>query len=354
MMLHAVIVIPCRNEEQRLAKTCASLGFGVAGKAPPVTTLILVDNGSTDSTPKIANDIRDASPNDAVLLASEKEIGYVPPRHRGCLVARELAQRIGIKETSVLVLQADADTHYSPGYVDNMRTVAVDQNGMMLQACTSYREDFQSARPAYLQLCSEVDAEFETLFTDNSDDVIIDDKACGYYLSDYFLWGGHVREYTTHGEEVHSETTRLYIRSQKRGAVKVFVDAAETEHSARHLVDHPIVDFVTAGFPRERSWIEYLKEKFAEIDNFDSLVPDGRHPLLSIASALRKRHVLGIFGALPLHVARVSGRHSGLEDDQWVKSISLPIRSPGTLEQPALLIQDAFESLDIGLPTIDP
>src|SRR3546814_5724652 len=86
--MHVAIVIPCLNEQDSLASTCASLGFCGSDVQPPVdTSLILVDNGSADQTATVMGEIQRAAP-DRVILANESERGYVPPRHRGALVAR--------------------------------------------------------------------------------------------------------------------------------------------------------------------------------------------------------------------------------------------------------------------------
>src|SRR3546814_15415590 len=116
--MHVAIVIPCLNEQDSLASTCASLGFCGSDVQPPVdTSLILVDNGSADQTATVMGEIQRAAP-DRVILANESERGYVPPRHRGALVAFEQANQNGHSLRDVLVLPADADTRYGPASVD--------------------------------------------------------------------------------------------------------------------------------------------------------------------------------------------------------------------------------------------
>src|SRR6267378_1266299 len=109
-----VLVMPCLNEEQNLEATCASLGFGSGTKSlPQGTVLIIMDNGSSDSTLSIAEKIKRSSKPDAVLVGQELERGYVPVRHRGNLIADELARSARLPADTVLILQVDADCHYS-------------------------------------------------------------------------------------------------------------------------------------------------------------------------------------------------------------------------------------------------
>jgi glycosyltransferase involved in cell wall biosynthesis len=119
--LFASIVIACLNEESRLAATCRSLGFGDGLQPATNATLILVDNGSTDGTRAVAKVIQSLAPAGSVVVAEEPERGHVPPRHRGNIVATELAQRRGFAQADTLLVQADADTTYSDGYLEALR-----------------------------------------------------------------------------------------------------------------------------------------------------------------------------------------------------------------------------------------
>ena len=86
--MRVFIVIPCLNEAAELEASCASLGFGLGAETRPAeTTLILVDNGSTDKTPEIMKQIQHSSYEGAVLVAHEGERGFVPPRRDGNLRA---------------------------------------------------------------------------------------------------------------------------------------------------------------------------------------------------------------------------------------------------------------------------
>jgi glycosyltransferase involved in cell wall biosynthesis len=66
------VVMPCLNEQDGLAASCRSLGFGSAQLPPERCLLVLVDNGSTDSTLDICEGLR-------------SEIGEVTQASTGCL-----------------------------------------------------------------------------------------------------------------------------------------------------------------------------------------------------------------------------------------------------------------------------
>jgi len=254
--IHAALIIPCLNEEETLADTCASLGFGLGKNSNPTGALLfLVDNGSTDSTLQIAERIKSDSEANTVFIGHEPERGFVPPRHRGNLMAEQFASSMKWKLEDVLILQADADTHYTPGYVASMRAAAESCGpNMMVEACVTYPPAFKAEYPEYMNICDEVDAEFERLFArDLSDDDLVDDKVSGYRLSDYFNWGGLRREYTAGGEEIHAETARLYMKARAKGARRVRADDAQAFHSARKVIEEPALHMATAGFPREVS-----------------------------------------------------------------------------------------------------
>ena len=52
--------------------------------------LVLVDNGSTDNTLDVADQIKAESADCSVVIGSETERGYVPARAYGVIVASEL------------------------------------------------------------------------------------------------------------------------------------------------------------------------------------------------------------------------------------------------------------------------
>lgn len=312
--MHVVIVIPCLNEQASLAATCRSLGFG-AGAAPlaAATRLVLVDNGSTDSTGVVMVDVASHSPPGTVVLAREEERGYVPPRHRGVLVAQAITVRIA-PEDDVLVLQADADTLYRTGYVDAMRRVARERPDCLVEGTTRPPQVFVDRHPGYERLAQRVDAEVAAWQVPPEHDIVIDDKVCGYRLANYFAWGGHVREFNATGDEVHAETTRLYLRAKVSGASRVLVEEAVAEPSRRKILEDPILHFATAGFPREASWRKAWDRSYAGPRGLAAFEDDVLRGALQEPIFQRKAHELILFGLLPLHVAQLTGRAEGLGD----------------------------------------
>src|ERR1700730_5512301 len=122
------VVMPCLNEQQILAHSCASLGFG-AGRTPPANSfLVIVDNDSSDGTREVAASIKAQSPPGCVIVVSEPEKGHVPARQRGTITAQMTARERGIARTNTLILQVDADTHYSENYVNEIANASAGTN----------------------------------------------------------------------------------------------------------------------------------------------------------------------------------------------------------------------------------
>jgi glycosyltransferase involved in cell wall biosynthesis len=346
--LLTAVVMPCLNEERTLEKTCRSLGFADSLERASNAKLIIVDNGSTDATLAIASDIQKNAEPGNVVIAQESERGYVPPRHRGNLVAREIASLAGISDSKVLILQADADTSYSKEYVAEMRRVAerVPHPSFMLRAMTTYPPELQSECASFLELCERIDGPFEHLLTDHPDDVIVDDKACGYRLSDYFTWGGHRREFADWGDEIHSETTRLYIRALSFGCRAALVNNAIAIHSPRRLFEHPAIEFATSGYPRDSTWLREWKQALESIDSMGCFEETSN---LALREAIRWRqiHILALFGILPLHVAHTLGKVTSLNGEEWSSRVTLPVRSVKFLrENVADMIIDSLVSAE--------
>lgn len=309
--------------------------------------MILVDNGSNDQTLGEAEAIRANSRPESVVIAHEPERGYVPPRHRGNLIAAELARKQGSLR-DFLILQADADTNYSDGYIDAMCTAAEGaSSNILFKARTSYPDDFIQQHADYIALCDKADADFEFLISDHPEDVIIDDKACGYRLSDYFRWGKHQREFLANGDEVFAETTRLYLRAKTFAADAILVDDALAQHSVRRLLEHAGLDLATSGFPREGSWTIRQSAALSEIKSISALMANTHTSIVAEALALRRRHLLGLFGILPWHVARSLGLPSRHAPETWAFDSSLPLRDAGCVQNnPGRLIEDVLDWID--------
>jgi glycosyltransferase involved in cell wall biosynthesis len=306
--MHSAIVIPCLNEENIINSTCASLGFGMGTDAAPRETfLILVDNGSHDGTSQKMEEVKSRSPAGTVVIVGEPERGYVPARHRGVLEARHVAQATGISEQDFLILQADADTQYSPDYVLEMRAAASGRRNFLLEGTSDPWSGFDQTYSGYRALSERVDAPLQSLLVKDAYDVIVGDNIAGYLLSDYFAWGGHRREFNQRGDEIFAETSRLFIRAKICGARKLKVVTAIGQHSRRKISQHPVLHFATAGFPRELSWNSVWIKIFADYDNLEVFADPALEHKLKQAIFLRQAHSLIIFGLVPEYIALLLG-----------------------------------------------
>ncbi|HEV2746372.1 MAG TPA: glycosyltransferase family A protein [Allosphingosinicella sp.] len=307
-------VIPCLNEEQYLAAAAASLGFGerAAARADEDVHLILVDNGSTDGTLTLMKAIAASSRPGTVHVVSEPERGFVPPRRRGVVLAAEMADGRGIPADRLLILQADADTVYWPDYARWMWDRLQGRRGLLLEGALRRSEDFDAKHVGYRALERLVDEGLECDAVEDADDVVVDDKACGYLLADYFSWGGQFREYDAAGSEIHAETTRLFIRAHLRhGVEKLRVNPAQATASRRRIIADPALHFATKGFPREAAWIARWRERHPHTRSVDEFARDPEHPEVREACFYRRAHEIALFELLPSLVARTAG--SGLQ-----------------------------------------
>jgi glycosyltransferase involved in cell wall biosynthesis len=306
--MHSAIVIPCLNEEHIISSTCASLGFGIGPHAAPRETfLILVDNGSNDGTSQRLQEVKSHSPAGTVVTVYEPERGYVPARHRGALEARKVAQVKGVSEEEFLILQADADTQYSPDYALEMGAAASGQRDFLLEGISDPWSGFDQTYSGYRALSEGVDAPLGSLFANDAHDVIISDFISGYLLSDYFAWGGHRREFNRQGDEIFAETSRLFIRAKMRGARRLKVANAVGQHSRRKISRQPVLHFATAGFPREVSWNLVWTKIFSDFDNLEVFSDPVHRHKLEQAIFLRQAHSLIIFGLIPEYIALLLG-----------------------------------------------
>jgi glycosyltransferase involved in cell wall biosynthesis len=323
-----VIVIPYLNEEQLLRATVESLGFGLERETD--VYLVLVDNGSIDASADIASEIRDTSPPGKVLCVSESERGYVPARDSGNRNALAWMRVAGYPPERVLILQADADTTYSPSYARvAVDAVAASETSGFFECQTAYPRTFEASHSDYFRLCADVDAEFEFLLAEEAPRVITDDKAVGYLLSDYYLWGGHRREWLTTGEEIHAESSRLLMRAMTYGSQLCPIDGAIAEHSVRRVIEEPLRDFATVGFPRERTWRPELCRTYEDSDELRAI------------AELRRKFTMALFGLLPIHVERAMG--GAVPSVLNGKLALLPKRTVSELRtSPVSFIEDAF------------
>ncbi len=299
-------VMPCLNEEALVEASAASIGFGAsASPAAADVFLVLVDNGSTDGTLDRIGGIASGSREGSVAIIEEPERGYVPPRRRGTVFVEQLAATMGEPPENWLVLQADADTTYLPGYAQWMQQFLGSRRNVLLEGAVKRDAEFDAAYPEYRMLELSVDSALETFAVPDEDEVIVDDKTCGFLLSDYLQWGGHFREYEAGGTEIHAETTRLLLRARlAHGAAKIRVNPAQAIPSRRRIREDPALHFATAGFPRENSWLQRWRARHPRLRNIADFASDPADPEVVEACFYRRAHEIALFWLLPWVVRR--------------------------------------------------
>ncbi|HTN45520.1 MAG TPA: glycosyltransferase family A protein [Flavipsychrobacter sp.] len=348
-ILAVITIIPCYNEEDNISWTCSSLGFGINdAKQNLQHLLVLIDNNSTDSTLSVLQKIKTNSIEGTVYIHIEKEQGYVPARHAGNEIARSIALSNGWNENSVLILQADADTFYSTGYIQEMARISLDVGeNVLVEACVSYESKLIRKYRRYFDLCAEVDGRLLSRYKmDTGEEIIVDDKVAGYRLSDYFFWGGHVREYFSNGNEVYAETTRLYLRAKTKGAKKVLAENAEAKHSMRKLIADTALHFATAGFPREDLFKERFKRLNLKID-INDIESSKQSSSYEILAEFRLLHVIALFIVLPLYIRHHDNINLSMNDplEQFIISL-LPAQSEEILFTPKVYFENIFNVID--------
>lgn len=349
--IYVAIVLPFLNEKDSLSTTCRSLGFGIGENgAPQHASLILIDNGSNDASPQIAQNIKENSPRGSVITDFEPEPGHVPPRRHGNLVARQLAEMNGWNESNVLVLQADADVSYSENYIELMRAAAYDAGqNTLLEGFMSYPPDFLELHQGYFELWLQAERRITHLFATDEDDCLIVDCVSGYRLADYFSWGAHQREYNPNGDEIHAETSRLYLKARANDARRFRVEDAVCWHSARKLILDPAIHFAAAGFPREKGWNELWRDNYHGPSTLPDFYIDSSHPEVLKAILLCQKHSLALFTILPLHVNVCLGKDTPLMPEKLYSflRLKLPQRSVFDLRtNPGLFFSDVFRLSD--------
>jgi hypothetical protein len=350
-IMPVAFVMPCLNEEEMVEAASCSLGFGF-GAAPAASDvyLVLVDNGSTDGTLAIMKQIADQSRKGSVAIIEEPIKGFVPPRRCGALFVKKLAHAIGAPVESWLVLQVDADTVYLPGYAQWMQSFLGTSTGVLLEGAAKRDPKFDRAHPAYHALEQEIDAPLKEAPVADEDEIVVDDKICGYLLSDYLRWGGHFREYDQNGSEVHAETTRLLLRARlEYGAVKVRVNPAQAISSRRRIKQDPVLHFATAGFPREKSWLGRWCLRFPVRRSLDVFTSNGEDAELQEARFYRGAHNIALFWLLPWLIRRArEGSVFVAPDERTARLLSLV--SYRTTEQiavaPASVLIDVLEAIE--------
>ena len=298
--MHAFVVIPCLNERLTIGITVRSVGFGASIPPPRDATLVIVDNGSTDGTLQELEKLVAAGPPGRILIGHEAEKGYVPPRRRGIDIATAACSQASIALDSALILQCDADTKYDPGYISAFSSMASTSSGNILfEGLTHPPSRFLRDHPGFVRLAESVDREIEVLGGNEKIDVIVDDKVSGFSLESYLKWGGHRREYTATGDEIHAETTRLFIRAVGQGGKRQWVPDAIATPSRRKILRNPLRQFACGGFPRSTAWWKAWNAKHKLRNDLVSFEGDAANETLCPAIAARKAHALGLFALLP-------------------------------------------------------
>lgn len=302
----SIVVMPCLNEVHYIDKAITSL-LDAAADAPPDAQLVAVDNGSSDGTLDLLTCIAKSFAG-RVHIVEERRRGFVPPRDTGVLTAAAIAARLGLPPKDVLILQADADTIYQSRYIAIMERAAEGTAGYIFEGAAKYPQDFATDHPDYVRAERLVDLELESGEASDEDDVVVDDKICAYLLSDYIRWGGLHEEVDDRGDQIHAETTRMYIRARlESGATKCRVNPAGAASSRRRVAENPRYQFATMGFPREASWASTIAAvwKPMEIDIFSKAVIAGLEPQ---AVFLRRAHLLALFRFLPAALLAAQSR----------------------------------------------
>lgn len=344
-------VIPCLNEEADLEATASSLGFGDAdAEADDDVFLILVDNGSTDRTPAIMEGIASASRPGAVRILVEPERGFVPPRRRGAFAVADLAAQLGNAAEQFLILQADADTLYLPGYARHMWKALDGRQGLLLEGASKRTAEFDDAHPEYRTLEKSIDDVLEAEGVADNEEVIVDDKTCGYLLSDYQRWGGHFREQDRLGGTVHAETTRLFLRARlAHGAVKIRVDPAQAQSSRRRIIEEPALHFATSGFPREDAWVRDWRARHSKSWTVDEFARSPDHPDVREACFYRGAHDIALFALLPWVLARArdpKGFDAHDERSERLLALVPCLTREELIARPALALTAVLDAID--------
>jgi glycosyltransferase involved in cell wall biosynthesis len=344
-------VMPCLNEEGFLASAVGSLGFGDG--APPAADdvyLVLVDNGSTDGTMAVMEQVARGSRPGSVCIVTEHVRGFVPPRRRGVAEVAALAAELGAAAEEFLILQADADTFYLPDYAQWMKERLGERRGFLLEGAIKRSADFDAAHPEYVALERSVDESVVDSGVDDEDEIIVDDKACGYLLSDYLRWGGHFREFDDSGSEVHAETTRLFLRARlAHGAAKIRVNPAQAVPSRRRIEEDPSLHFATAGFPREESWVKRWHARHPTCLSVDEFARNPGDSEVREACFYRRAHNIALFAVLPALVRQVVEPGCALTGGSRLEALLTPLPRLSAAEvarSPARALLAVLDAID--------
>ncbi len=301
-------VMPCLNEEALLVATCRSLGFGHGLEPPQQSHLIIVDNGSTDSSVQQCLDLQQVVGRDAITVVNEPIRGHVPARHRGVEAAATLALAAGAEPADTVIVQVDADTTYSPTYaatiVEALR--ASPNPNTMVVATTTLDPTASQRAPLLTAAMRRIDAAVSQVFPPHRLDVLIDDKACAYSLASYRRWGGHRREYRTDGSELLAETTRMFTAAQVSGATQLEAEMARATHSQRRMFSDAAEILATAGYPYPQR-TSFTGSEQTTLDMLERQAATDLEKLIDQIARPRVTHLLALTQVLPEYIASTLG-----------------------------------------------
>jgi hypothetical protein len=302
------------------------------------------------------NEVLRQSPQNTVAIVKVAERGYVPARRAGNQFLINSIASGPDPGRPVFVIQVDADTEYASDYIESMRkAITGAAPNTMVEGCIQPPATFVKENSSFQLLSDLTDRSVSNLLVDESDDVIIDDKVSGYLLADYVRWGGHRREFTQAGEEIHAETSRLFIAGKASGSKKRRVDEAIAYPSRRKTLDDPVGEFSTIGFPcdrRQRSGRFGIPRLLCR--HAGDIVTIDRNSLFRIVR-IRQSFLITLFGILPFLVSRSldTERHSAIHPVLVELLKTAPILSLTELQlKPGMCIAYAILFLESNLESI--
>jgi hypothetical protein len=322
------VVMPCLNEQDSLAAACRSLGFDGTHELPARCVLVLVDNGSTDRTADICRALQSELGAAVVNITQEPRRGHVQTRRHGNQTAARIARTREISYESLIVIQADADAIYSPGYVDTVRKAiwAGTGKGRIGQAITEREPGLERRYPRVFAEVDAVDQTIRQRFGTPPLDPLVDDKACAYTLRDYKQWGGHRREYLDNGSELLAETTRLTIAALAQGADLVEIVDASVVHSQRRLLADAAQQLASAGFPYADRRL-FPARTDVKLDDLERMVAHNDRELLNAVLTTRAAHLAALTVVLPAHLLRTLTGEMPQDSDVRAALMDVPHRT---------------------------
>ena len=302
--METFVVIPCLNEAASILTTVRSLDFGPNSGLSATVHLVLVDNGSDDDTPQMISQIKNENRENRVLVGHEIQRGFVPARRSGVDVVKDFAIKNGICDTNCLILQADADADYSPGYIEKFSNLATTLGeGHLFEAESIPHACMSDHETELIRRLMKFDAEFipEEQF---GADCIVDDKMVGYLLSDWERVGGLQRDWVSGKEFIFCGTSRMWIQMLSHGFNRILVDGATCAHSMRKISEGADIFAATGGWPRGQIWKAKWRSRHPIAVSPNQLLSPQWESIYEVVLENRKQHLDAMFNFLPALVSR--------------------------------------------------